>query len=134
MTRDASNPFDDVTTLEQAGHAPAPQARAFLLTVVQGAATPDRLRIDAGTPAPVLIGTSQVCAMRLADPMVSRRHLALEISERGLTLRDLGSTNGTRVAGVRVGEVMLEGGERIQVGATTLRLERDTAGALPDLP
>jgi DNA-binding NtrC family response regulator len=134
MTRDASNPFDDVATAEQTAYVAAPRAGAFLLTIERGTGSPQRLRIDAGTPAPVLVGTSQVCAMRLVDPMVSRRHLALELSERGLSLRDLGSTNGTRVAGVRVAEVLLEGGERIQIGATTLRLEGDHAGTLPDLP
>lgn len=38
----------------------------------------------------------------LHDPQVSRRHAKLTLSEQGLTLEDLGSTNGSRVAGQKL--------------------------------
>jgi pSer/pThr/pTyr-binding forkhead associated (FHA) protein len=50
-----------------------------------------------------------------------------------LVLTDLGSTNGTRVNGHRVSEVVLGAGDRILVGETTLTIERAIAetGARP---
>ena len=47
-------------------------------------------------------------------------------------MTDLGTTNGTRIGGVRIVDARLEGGESITIGGTTLRLVR--AGTLPDGP
>lgn len=46
-----------------------------------------------------------------------------------LRLRDLGSTNGTFIAGVRVVEALLGGGERVGVGESLLAIERGIARA-----
>jgi DNA-binding NtrC family response regulator len=59
--------------------------------------------------------------------------LALELSADGLLVRDLGSKNGTRVDGVRVAEAVLDGGERIEIGSTALRVEASGAAANPEL-
>jgi two-component system, NtrC family, response regulator HydG len=72
----------------------------------------------------MLVGKSPTCHIRLTDREVSRRHLAFERTLRGLRVSDLGSTNGTFVNGVRIESAYLEGGERLQIGATTLRVER----------
>jgi pSer/pThr/pTyr-binding forkhead associated (FHA) protein len=45
-----------------------------------------------------------------------------------LVLTDLGSTNGTRVNGHRVTEVVLGAGDRIQVGDTTIVVGTDAGG------
>ena len=42
----------------------------------------------------------------------------------GLRVLDLGSSNGTFVAGLRVMDVLLRGGEEVVVGDTTLRIAR----------
>ena len=59
----------------------------------------------------------------LNDPNVSRRHA--EIRRRGsdVVVVDLGSTNGTRVNGVRVKEQLLNDGDEIEVGTSTVRFE-----------
>ena len=80
-----------------------------------------------------LMGTSQACQIRLADREVSRRHLAFELTPRGLKVTDLDSTNGTYVQGVRVEAVYLSGGERIELGSTRLRVEKDEK-TLPPTP
>jgi two-component system, NtrC family, response regulator HydG len=93
-----------------------------------------RVVIDSGPDAPAeldlgasylraTVGQAAVCALRLTDPEVSRRHFALEPSEHGVALDDLSSTNGTWVNGVRVERAHLTGGEHIQIGRTVLRLE-----------
>jgi two-component system, NtrC family, response regulator HydG len=96
---------------------------AFRVVVERGPDAGAELIVDGHDPAPVLVGTSPVCALRLEDKTVSRRHLALEIDDNRLRLSDLGSTNGTRVQGVLATDVRLEGGEAVEIGGTKLRVE-----------
>jgi pilus assembly protein CpaF len=67
--------------------------------------------------AEALIGKHADCQVVLADPKVSRRHA--RVAERGgrFFVEDLGSTNGTRVAGRAVqGEMPLEEGAELEIG------------------
>lgn len=94
------------------------------VSVVSGPDRGSTLTLD-GTEAPrVLVGTSPACDLVLTDRAVSRRHLAFELAGGRLRVRDLGSTNGTLVNGVAIGEVFLRGGERVDLGGTTLEIAR----------
>lgn len=60
----------------------------------------------------------------LNDARVSRRHFEVAKSKGEVSIRDLGSTNGTWIDGVRVeGMMILEPGSIIEVGSTLLLLE-----------
>ncbi|HEY2735523.1 MAG TPA: FHA domain-containing protein, partial [Polyangiales bacterium] len=48
------------------------------------------------------IGTADDCDIVLTDDTVSRRHCEIELTETGFRVRDAGSTNGVRSAGLRV--------------------------------
>lgn len=72
------------------------------------------------TGAPLRIGRAPECELVLKDSRVSRRHARLQARGGVLVLTDLGSTNGTRVNGHRVSEVVLGAGDRIQVGETSI--------------
>jgi hypothetical protein len=76
------------------------------------------------TNAVSLIGRSRRCDVVLTDPNVSRQHAELRLTGAQVVLRDLGSTNGTRVNRRAVTQVVLQPGDRIEVGATELRFER----------
>jgi hypothetical protein len=82
----------------------------------------DGRRITVGSQSLVL-GRLPECAVVLDDPNVSRRHA--EIRRRGsdVYVVDLGSTNGTRVNGLRVKEQLLNDGDEIEVGTSTVRFE-----------
>lgn len=71
-----------------------------------------------------LIGRSRRCDVVLTDPNVSRQHAELRLAGAQVVLRDLDSTNGTRVNRRAVTQVVLQPGDRIEVGATELRFER----------
>jgi|GEM_PF-1421691 hypothetical protein len=58
------------------------------------------------------------------DPMVSRIHARIEFDGKGWILRDLGSSNGTRVNGSPVGSVVLSAGDVIKVGESSLEFRR----------
>ncbi|QYO68114.1 FHA domain-containing serine/threonine-protein kinase [Leptolyngbya sp. 7M] len=65
------------------------------------------------------------------DRFFSRHHCILEIAPPQCFLRDLGSTNGTFVNGIRVETAHLKHGDRLQGGETVLevRVESDMANA-----
>lgn len=98
-------------------------AVAFVVTVIDG---PDRgrsIELDTRAAARVLVGKSAACGLILTDPMVSRRHAALETDGFRLDVSDLESTNGTFVNDVAIERVHLSGGEVMRIGSSTLRVE-----------
>lgn len=60
------------------------------------------------------------------DRFFSRHHCILEIAPPQAFIRDLGSTNGTYVNGLRVDTAYLVSGDRIQGGETVLEVEVTT--------
>jgi hypothetical protein len=83
---------------------------------------PDGSRVVLGTET-VVIGRLPECGMVLSDPNVSRRHAEVRRQDNDVVLVDLGSTNGTRVNGVPVRERVLEDGDEVSVGTTSIRFE-----------
>jgi hypothetical protein len=82
------------------------------------------------TGAPIRIGRAPECELVLRDTRVSRRHARLAARDGVVILTDLGSTNGTRVNGHRVTEVVLGAGDRIQIGESSLVIEAAPTGAV----
>jgi transcriptional regulator with PAS, ATPase and Fis domain len=82
----------------------------------------------------VLAGTSDLCDLRLTDRTVSRRHLTLSPGGVGVRVRDEDSRNGTWFQDCRIVEAEVPAGAEIRLGATVLRIERDTSGAAGDRP
>lgn len=71
-----------------------------------------------------MIGRSEDAQFCLPqDRFFSRHHCILEIAPPQCFLRDLGSTNGTFVNGIRVDTAHLRHGDRIQGGETVLEVE-----------
>ncbi|HEY7589681.1 MAG TPA: DUF3662 and FHA domain-containing protein [Candidatus Limnocylindrales bacterium] len=73
--------------------------------------------------AMLTIGRAGDNALVLHDAKVSRHHARLQARRGTLVLTDLGSTNGSRVNGARVDEVVLGEGDRIELGDTVLVVE-----------
>jgi hypothetical protein len=70
------------------------------------------------------VGRSRDADCVLRDPNVSRHHAELRRSPRGeWTIADLGSTNGIKVNGRRVGSTRLKSGDQVTVGTTTFRFD-----------
>ena len=57
------------------------------------------------------------------DPQASRRHAAFTLAGGGLSVQDLGSTNGTFVNGQRVPASALKPGDTVTIGNNTFRVE-----------
>jgi S-DNA-T family DNA segregation ATPase FtsK/SpoIIIE len=106
-----------------------PQARAarlgiLSLHVVGG---PDAGRVVAVERGRLTIGRDPSCDLVLADPDVSRRHAELQVAA-GISVRDLGSTNGTYLDGAALDDaaVPLRTGAVVRMGDSLLTLAGPT--------
>lgn len=75
------------------------------------------------TESIISIGRHPDCNLVLADPNVSRNHAEIRPQGDRYAVVDLGSTNGSRVNGVRVDTQVLEDGDEIMFGNTRMRFE-----------
>jgi len=94
-----------------------PRDMRFSLAILAGA---DAGRVHTLNKPRLFIGRGAGSDVQVRDAEVSRRHVMLEIRGETATLTDLGSTNGTWVAGERVEHAVLRHQGEFTIGATTL--------------
>lgn len=73
------------------------------------------------TDAVTKVGRLPDCEVQLVDASVSRYHAEVRARGGGFVVVDLGSTNGTRVNGVRVSERALCDGDELSFGTVPVR-------------
>ncbi|HTQ45995.1 MAG TPA: sigma 54-interacting transcriptional regulator [Polyangiaceae bacterium] len=102
--------------------APRPSMRIWSLDllVVDGPSRGSRATVSSGTAR---VGAADGNDLTIADPTVSRVHCELVARAGAITLRDLGSTNGTFVEGVRVRDAEVPPGAVVRVGASAFRVD-----------
>lgn len=112
-------------TEPQPGPTPDPRGRGASSGRVQ---LPSGERINI-TNNVVSIGRLPECTITLNDANVSRRHAEIRPGNE-IVVADLGSTNGTKVNGLRIdGERVLTDGDIISLGSTHLRFEATNQSA-----
>jgi DNA-binding NtrC family response regulator len=112
--------------------APTAAPRRLRLVVASG---PDRGRSLLLAPGTHRVGKSRSCELVLADGAVSGQHLALEVSDAGVVVRDLGSTNGSWFGGARFTLLEVDRAATLTIGKTELRIEPvDATTALEPSP
>ncbi len=122
-------PHDDYDVTEPI-QSEAPQAASSVGVVV---------RVARGQPAEFLlkdrcrVGSGEGSDVVVADRSVSRAHVELCRTHGGVSVTDLGSTNGTFYLGQRIGNVTLAVGARIQLGNVTVSIDPDTETLLSHL-
>ncbi|WP_245993133.1 FtsK/SpoIIIE domain-containing protein [Xylanimonas allomyrinae] len=86
------------------------------------------VRVAGAEPVPLqegsfLVGRAPECDIVLTDPLVSKRHLRIDVGEQ-VDVVDLGSANGTLVDGVPIPRVRVDRAQCVVVGDTPLDVER----------
>jgi len=94
---------------------------ASLTIVVDGAE--QRFPLDS---AAVTLGRGLESDIRLKDIKASRRHCQIMKTPRGYQCVDLSSGNGTYVNGVQIKSQLLDSGDKITVGSTTISFDEGT--------
>ena len=82
----------------------------------------------------ITIGRAPDNMIRIDDASVSGRHAQLVLIDERYQLKDLASTNGTRVNSESVTDVFLRVGDRIRFGKVEARYESDATGEAQPLP
>jgi hypothetical protein len=77
----------------------------------------------------IVIGRSSDLDMVLVEDMVSRKHAKIVTDDVGVSIQDLGSTNGTFVNGEKIRKVDLKDGDRILIGTSIIKLGTATGEA-----
>jgi hypothetical protein len=65
---------------------------------------------------PTIVGRTEDADIFLGDVTVSRHHARFTVDEEGLTVEDLGSTNGTYINLERLDEARLHAGDEVIIG------------------
>ncbi|MEO6970275.1 MAG: FHA domain-containing protein [Chthoniobacterales bacterium] len=86
------------------------------------------------TEEKITIGRAPDNMIRIDDPSVSGRHAQLLLIDERYQLKDLDSTNGTRVNSETVTDVFLRVGDRLRFGKVEARYESDATGEAQPLP
>ena len=79
----------------------------------------------------ITIGRAPDSMIVIDDPSVSGHHAQLELSGETYRLKDLDSTNGTRVNGIPITETVLRFDDRVRFGGVESRFEPDIRGSQP---
>jgi FHA domain len=104
----------------------------YVLQVVRGRSASTTLKLADGVTS---IGRHDDCLIRIKSSQVSRRHCEVFEASDKLTIRDLGSSNGTFVNGKKVaGQQVLKPGDELTVGAVTLRVAKIGQAVEPASP
>ncbi|MEZ4365873.1 MAG: sigma 54-interacting transcriptional regulator [Kofleriaceae bacterium] len=120
----------DRATMLQTGLAnqaarPRAAARRYVLQVLPSGAS-----VAVGA-RPAVVGAHGACDLVIDDAQASRRHAEVSLTEGGVRIRDLGSTNGTWWNGSRLTEAIVPGGSTVTFGSTAVRITVADAPAVP---
>ncbi len=72
-----------------------------------------------------VVGREGTCDIYVESNQVSRRHCLLQVTERGLLVKDLESTNGTFVNGIPMTDGYINDGDRLSLGTYAMMLYRE---------
>ncbi|MPV37091.1 FHA domain-containing protein FhaB/FipA [Georgenia subflava] len=104
------------------GGRQASRSAATRLVVTQGPLTGTTIPLG---PSTILVGRSPGCSLVLDDDYSSNRHARFFPKDGTWWIEDLGSTNGTVVAGERISQpVQVLPGTPVRIGQTLIELRR----------
>ena len=78
-----------------------------------------------------VVGRAPTSDIPVIDPTISRRHAEVECRDGSVTVRDLGSSNGTFLNGARVETATVTTGDTVTFGKVGFKLQQQAAAAAP---
>lgn len=77
------------------------------------------------TKESTLVGRNPACDITLDHGSISRQHCLMQVTDRGLHIKDLGTTNGSKINGSTVTEGYVNPGDQLTMGHLVFVLEKD---------
>jgi len=96
--------------------------RELLLVVTFGSNVIESRRLD---KEEISIGREDTNDIVLNNPSISRRHSVIRVSDGIVSVKDLGSVNGTFINNVKMDEAVLDIGDEIVVGKYMIKLKSE---------
>ena len=72
-----------------------------------------------------LIGRNSACDIPISHPSISRQHCLVQLTNRGLHVKDLDTTNGTKVNGIVLREGYINAGDKLTFGHLAFVVEKE---------
>jgi len=72
---------------------------------------------------PYVVGRAVTSDIPIFDPTISRRHAELRVTQAGVTVKDLGSSNGTFINGARITEGQLAANDSVTFGKVVFQVK-----------
>jgi hypothetical protein len=91
------------------------------LTLISVADPDKRYRLARATN---VIGRNPGCDIMVPDPSISRQHCVLQLTDRGLHVKDLNTVNGTKINGTAMKEGFVNVGDKLTVGHIAFVVEQ----------
>ena len=85
--------------------------------------------IDLQLGRTLVVGRAVTSDIPIYDPTISRRHAEVSLTETGVLVRDLGSSNGTFLNGAKVAEAEAAANDVVTFGKVAFRVKEVTAPA-----
>src|SRR5947209_6943824 len=82
----------------------------------------------------LLLGRHPECDVQIESRKISRRHCCIALVNDHLIVRDLGSTNGIRINGIRVQEGSLRANDELTIGNSRYKVRWETMDVEPPRP
>ncbi|MBI1860558.1 MAG: GGDEF domain-containing protein [Deltaproteobacteria bacterium] len=73
----------------------------------------------------MILGRDLEADIQIAETAISRKHTEFKVTDEGIVVVDLGSTNGTYVNDVKIGKKVLQDGDLIRTGNTILKFLKE---------
>ncbi len=101
--------------------APIGDARQFQLVCVSGALSGTAFSVG----DECLISRAPICWITIPDTTLSAPHLAIDLSQQPMRVKDLNSRNGVKLGGIRLSRSFVDwpANQPLQAGTLTLRIE-----------
>src|SRR5437016_6781805 len=106
-----------------------PRADVYFSPVFKLLSTTGEQAIDLQPGRTVVVGRAVTSDVPIYDPTISRKHAELRLTDGGVEVKDVGSSNGTFLNGARVTEALAAENDVITFGKVAFRVKAVTAPA-----
>ena len=96
-----------------------PQGKKASVMILSG---PELGKKQELTANPSVLGRDKMAELVIANATVSRRHALIRYHNGKYILKDLNSANGTLLRGSRIDEIVINHGDKFQLGSCLLQL------------
>jgi pSer/pThr/pTyr-binding forkhead associated (FHA) protein len=123
VARARDKPANDATKTLKRAEAFPPRPLGVVIRASGGGSRPTEHRLRVGT---CILGSGKSADFVITNPSVSREHVEIGVVPEGVSVRDLGSRNGTFYLRQRVKSITLHLGARIEIGPVEVTLDPDS--------